>query len=171
VWDDLLTTDTFDLSGSAWGWGLNFSSNLKFGQGDVLRLQLVYGEGIENYMNDSPVDVGIARNPGNTVRPVKGDTLPIVGTVIFLDHQWNEKWSSTVGYSNQNITNSDGQAPDAFHAGHYALGNLLYSPVANVMMGGEFQWGRRVNFSDHFQYDGYKMQFSFKYNFSHRLGG
>ncbi len=39
------------------------------------------------------------------------------------------------------------------------------------MVGGEFQWGRRVNFADGFHYDGYKMQFSFKYNFSRRFGG
>jgi hypothetical protein len=39
------------------------------------------------------------------------------------------------------------------------------------MMGGEFQWGRRTNFSDGFYSDGVKIQFSFKYNFSHMLGG
>ena len=40
--------------------------------------------------------------------------------------------------------------PNAFKAGQYALGNLLYTPVPNVMVGGEFQWGRRENFSDGF---------------------
>ena len=74
----------------------------------MLRLQLVYGEGIQNYMNDSPVDVGIENNAGNTVTPILGETLPILGTVIFLDHQWNDKWSSTVGYSYQDINNTDG---------------------------------------------------------------
>ena len=38
------------------------------------------------------------------------------------------------------------------------------------MMGGELQWGRRENFSDGFQSDGFKVQFSFKYNFSWKLG-
>ena len=55
--------------------------------------------------------------------------------------------------------------------GHYALGNLLYTPVPNVMVGGELQWGRRENFSDGFKSDGFKVQFSFKYNFSYRVGG
>ena len=41
----------------------------------------------------------------------------------------------------------------------------------NVMVGGEYQWGRRENFSDGFQSDGFKIQFSFKYNFSWKLGG
>jgi hypothetical protein len=43
--------------------------------------------------------------------------------------------------------------------------------VKNVMMGGELQWGRRENFSDGFDSTGFKLQFSFKYNFSHKLGG
>ena len=39
------------------------------------------------------------------------------------------------------------------------------------MVGGELQWGRRENFSDGFQSDGFKIQFSFKYNFSWKHGG
>ncbi len=169
-WDDMLA-DQYDLSGGTTGWGLNFSSNLKPTSNDVIRLQLVYGEGIENYMNDAPVDIGIARNPGNTVSPIKGVAIPILGLVAFLDHGWNEKWSSTVGYSLTDHDNPEGQTPDAYRRGHYALFNLLYTPVPNVMMGGEFQWGRRENFSDGFTSDGVKIQFSFKYNFSHTLGG
>ncbi len=44
-------------------------------------------------------------------------------------------------------------------------------PVTNVMFGGEFQWGRRENYSDGFSSDGFKAQFSFRYNFSFKLGG
>jgi DcaP outer membrane protein len=171
-WDDVLD-DQFDLSGHGTGWGLNFSSNVNIGseKKDVVRLQLVVGEGIQNYMNDAPVDVGIVSNPGNPARPIEGDTLPIVGVVAFLDHKWNEKWSSTIGYSRTDINNAEGQAPDAYNTGQYALGNLLYYPAPNVMMGGELQWGRRENFSDGFTSDGFKVQFSFKYNFSYKLGG
>jgi len=169
-WDDLLD-DQYDLSGSATGWGLNFSSNLKPTSRDVIRLQVMYGEGVENYMNDAPVDIGIARNPGNTVSPIKGVAIPILGIVAFVDHGWSDTWSSTVGYSLTDHDNTEGQTPDAYRRGHYALFNLLYTPVPNVMMGGEFQWGRRENFSDGFTSDGVKIQFSFKYNFSHTLGG
>ena len=169
-WDDVLA-DQFNLSGSAVGWGLNFSSNLKASKNDVLRLQYAYGRGIENYMQDSPVDIGIQKNLGNTVTPVTGKPLPITGIVAFLDHSWNSKFSSAVGYSSQNIDNSDAQAPNAFKAGKYALGNLLYSPVPNFMFGGELQWGRRENFSDGFHSDDVKVQFSFKYSFGAKLGG
>ena len=55
-WDDNLD-DAFDLSGDATGWGINLSFNLKPTENDVVRLQLVFGQGIQNYMNDSPIDI------------------------------------------------------------------------------------------------------------------
>jgi hypothetical protein len=169
-WDDA-NDDQFDLSGSATGWGLNFSSNLNAGKNDVVRLQLVYGEGIQNYMNDAPVDVGIENNFQNPVTPVVGKALPIVGLVAFIDHTWNAQFTSTFGYSMTDIDNTATAAPNAYRRGHYLLGNLLCTPVPNVMVGGEFQWGRRENFSDGFHSDGAKVQFSFKYNFSYKVGG
>jgi hypothetical protein len=169
-WDDVLD-DQFDLSGDATGWGVNLSSNINFGKKDVLRLQYVFGEGIQNYMNDSPVDIGIVDDLSNPVTPIRGELIPIRGLVLFFDHTWNEKFTSAVGYSRQDNDNTAGQTPDAFRVGQYALGNVLYYPVPNVMMGGELQWGRRENFSDGFQSDGLKLQFSFKYNFSWKLGG
>jgi hypothetical protein len=169
-WDDLLD-DRFDLSGDATGWGINLSSNLKPTSSDVIRLQFAFGEGIQNYMNDSPVDIGIENNLQNPVQPIVGKPLPITALVAFLDHTWSSKFSSTVGYSRQDIDNTDGQARDAFKAAQYALGNLLYYPAPNVMIGGEFQWGRRENFSDGFSSDGVKLQFSFRYNFGYKIGG
>jgi len=168
-WDDTLD-DALDLSGDATGWGLNVSSSLKAGKNDVIRAQFTFGEGIENEMNDSPIDIGI-KNNSDPARPVVGDALPIVAINVFVDHTWNEQFSSAIGYSRQDIDNSDAQAPNAFKSGQYALGNLLYYPVKNVMFGAEFQWGRRTNFSDGFHSDGVKLQFSFKYNFSAKLGG
>ena len=129
------------------------------------------GEGIENSMNDSPVDIGIQNNFQNPVTPIVGKPLPITAWSLFVDHSWSAKFSSAVGYSRQDIDNTDGQAANAFKTGQYALGNLLYTPVPNAMVGAELQWGRRTNFSDGFQSDGLKLQFSFKYNFSAKIGG
>jgi hypothetical protein len=169
-WDDVLD-DQFELSGSATGWGLNLSSNLNPTKNDVLRLAFVFGEGIQNAMNDSPIDIGIQNNLSNPVTPIVGKPIPIVAFSVFVDHKWNENYSSAFGYSRQDNDNTDAQAPSAFKTGQYMLGNLLYSPVPNVMFGGEFQWGRRENFSDGFHSDGVKVQFSFKYNFSYKVGG
>lgn len=158
--------DQFDLGGSDLGWGLNLSSNINFTKNDIGRFQVVYGEGIQNYMNDAPVDVGIRNNFGDPRKPIKGVALPVLGVVAFLDHTWNKRFSSSVGYSLENITNSDAQASSAFRRGHYALGNLLFYPADKVMVGGEFQWGRRENFRDGFTSDDFRIQISLKYNFS-----
>jgi len=100
--------------------------------------------------------------------------------VAFYDRTWSDKWTSSFGYSSVDIDNSDGQTADAFHKGQYALANLLYYPVKNLMWGGELQWGKRENNDD----DGidlagnqvdaandYRVQFSVRYNFSKTLGG
>lgn len=162
-------TDQYNLTDSVLGWGLNLSSNVKFGKNTTGRFQGVYGKGIQNYMNDAPVDVGIQNNFSNPVMPIRGVPLPIFGGVAFVDHNWNERFSSTLGYSMINIWNSNGQESSAFRQGHYGVTNLLFYPVKNVMMGGEFQWGRRLNYRDGFNVNDYRLQFSMKYNFSKLL--
>ena len=171
AWDDLLPNDAFDLGGHVWGWGISLSSNVKATPKDVLRLQVTYGEGVQNYFNDAPVDVGVQRNLGNAVTPVTGKALPILGVVGWLDHSWNDKWTSSAGYSRIDIDNSDLQAADAFRIGEYAAANLLCTPVKNVLMGGEFLWGKRHNFLDGFTSDDVRLQVTFKYSFSAKVIG
>ena len=168
-WEQI-PTDTFDLSGHVTGWGGSLSSNIKIKR-DVVRLQVVYGEGIENYFNDAPVDVGPEFDLANVRTPLAGIALPIFGAVAYLDHTWSSEFTSAIGWSMVNITNSDAQTANAFHNGQYASANVLWTPVKNVMMGGEFQWGRRDNFADDFEFNDYRFQFSFKYSFSQHIGG
>jgi hypothetical protein len=168
-WDDTLD-DAFDLSGDATGWGVNVSSNLKLGP-HVARLSVVYGEGIQNYMNDAPVDIGIENNFGDPVTPIIGVPIPMLGLVGFLDLNWNPTWTSTVGYSVLDLDNTDGQADDAFATGHYALANLLYHPIPELFLGPELQWAKRENFRDGFTSDDFRVQFSVKYNFGATIGG
>lgn len=157
--------DTLSLDGSALGWGVNLSSNLNVTKNDVLRLQGIYGEGVENYMNDAPADIGLEPSTGDPNRPVKGVPLPVYGIVAFLDHTWSKYFTSSVGYSLVNIDNTDGQSGTAFKKGQYALANLLYYPVSNMMAGVEYQWIQRDN-KNGFKSKDMKVQFSFKWNFS-----
>ena len=163
-WEDMDPTGP-DLTGEAIGWGLNLSTNIKIGKKATFRGSYLYGEGVQNYMNDAPVDVGI-KTTGNPVTAVEGVALPVTGIVAFVDINWNEKFSSSLGYSSIDIGNSNGQADDAFDKGQYAVGNLMWYPVKNAMMGVEFQWGDRSNFNDGWSTTISKVQFSFKYNFS-----
>src|SRR5262249_39629484 len=108
------------------------------------------------------------------------------GIVAFLDHVWNKKFSSSVGYSMVSIDNSSGQAPEAYKMGQYVLANLLYTPVPNVMMGIEGGWIHRENNKDGVviddpggpfdglkteKVDQYHVQVSAKYSFALPLGG
>jgi len=173
-WEDQLE-DQIDLSGDAIGWGLNLSSNIKLGKDNLVRLSVLYGAGVQNYMNDAPVDVAIDTTEGN------GVAIPLLGVVAFLEHNWSEKFATAIGYSMLDIDNTNGQTYDAFSMGSYALGNIIYYPVQDVMMVCEVQWGKRENLGDFPdpndpQADMYlktadilKIQFSFKYNFSHKM--
>jgi DcaP outer membrane protein len=166
-WVDQNNSPNYDLSGSALGWGLNLSTNINLGKSTVFRGQYVFGEGIQNYMNDAPADVGIKNNFSDPRKPIVGVPLPVQGLVAFIDHNWSSKFSSAIGYSSVSIENSNGSENDAFKLGQYAIVNLLYKPVERVMTGVEMQYGKRTNFRDGFTSDILKMQFSFKYNFSH----
>ena len=166
-WNDNVPDDV-DLSGDAVGWGINLSSNIKLRGGtDVVRLQYVFGEGIQNYMNDAPQDVGVEEDGGS----IEGVPLPLQGLVLFVDHTWNDKFTTSVGYSNIEIDNSNGQSAQAFKQGQYGLVNLLYTPVKNFMVGGELQYGERENFDDGFSSDTWRVQFSVRANFSSTFGG
>jgi hypothetical protein len=121
-------------------------------------------------MNDAPADIGVQTDPGNAKAPLKGKALPITGVVAFLDLNFSDKWTSTVGYSFAGIKNSDGQLGTTLKDGHYALANILYYPTKGVFLGPELQWGQRIN-KNNFTVNDYKIQFSAKYNFSFKVGG
>jgi DcaP outer membrane protein len=160
----------YNLSGNAVGWGVNLSGAVKVSK-HVARLQAVYGDAIENYMNDATTDIGAQNNFSNPNQPIYGKKLPVLGILAFMDFNWNKHFTSTAGYSLIQITNSTGSDPSAFHKGQYGLANILFYPVPNVFFGPEFQWGKRTNWHDGFSYDDYRIQFSIKYNFKYQLGG
>ena len=177
-WEDL-GQEAYDLSGDAIGWGLNLSSNIKLGADNIVRLSVLYGAGVQNYMNDAPVDVAL-KTTGDVDKPVEGVAIPLLGVVAFLEHNWSEKFATAIGYSMLNIDNTELQGYDAFKMGNYAIGNIIYTPVPNVMMVAELQYGDRDNFNNLDDEADYpeeylktaniiKVQFSFKYSFSHKV--
>ncbi len=177
AWEDMNTDDGTDLSDNTIGWGLNLTSNIKFAKIATARLGVVYGQGIQNYMNDATTDIAVKYDPNSTTKPYTGEVLPMFGGSAFVDLQWNEKFSSTVGYSMIQIDNIPDQSYQTFQTGTYALANLLYYPVKNVTCGVEVQYGARENKNDIdpvFYDEDYledasamRVQFSFKYNFGH----
>ena len=165
-WKDIHTTGKYDISGSVMGWGLHLSTVLNLGMKNVFRGSVVVGEGIENYMNDAPVDVGIVIDSANRTKPATGKALPVTGISAFFEHSWNSRFSNSLGYSSTNIENSANGSANAYKMGQYAILNFVAVPFSNAMAVVELQWGRRTNYKDDFSSDAMKVQFSFKYNFS-----
>jgi len=170
AWNDSAPTALTNLTGHTFGWGAHVSSNIGVGAKDAFKWSVIYGHGVENYMNDAPVDIA-PKLTTNIRRPITGDPLPVLGVVAFYDRYWSEKWSTSIGYSLVNITDVPLQLPDSFRRGQYGLVNLLYYPVKDMMVGGEFQWGRRENFRDGWSFNDYRVQLSARYNFSFKRGG
>lgn len=168
MWEDQ-NADSVDLSGGTVGWGFNASTNLNLGKNDIFRGMVVYGRGVQNYMNDAPTDVALKTDVSASPKPVKAVPLPIFSFVAFLEHKWSSKFSSTIGYSMLTINNTDGQDDDAFHKGQYAIANILYTPTDNIMAGIEYQLATRSNFKDGWDASMSKIQVSFKYSYSHFL--
>lgn len=171
-WRDVSDTASFQLNGSAVRWGGTLSSNINIGKKAVLRLQGVVGEGMENYMNDAPIDIGVQYNPGDSTQPVKGKALPVWGATAFVDINWSKYFSSSFGYSVETIdidkltvNDVNLMSPETYKQGQYGLVNLLYYPVNNVMAGVEFNFGRRDNYNG-FHSTISEVRFAFKYNFS-----
>ena len=123
-------------------------------------------------MNDAPVDIGIKNNFSDPRRPVVGKALPILGIVAFLDLNWNDEWTSTVGYSIVDIDNSErpGATARSRRASTRSPTSCTTRPRTSCSAR-EIQWGKRENFRDGFTSDDVRIQFSAKYNFKLSLGG
>lgn len=144
-------------SGSEIGYGINLSGSFKLGTSGTIKAQLAYGEAIASYFNDGGIDLA----PSSTGSP---EILPILGWLLFYDHKWNDKWSSSIGWAATDQDNSAGQDIDAFKGNQYGLVNLLHHPAKNIMYGGELQYGEYKQ-KDGKTADDTRVQFSFKFMF------
>jgi hypothetical protein len=144
-------------AGDETGYGLNLSAALNVFGKDRIVGALVVGRGIASYMNDGGVDLA----PDSGLRAEAVDSL---GWFAYYDHYWNERWSSSIGYSEHRQDNTGGQFDTAFKKGSYASANVLFYPVKNVTTGAELLWGEREN-NDGASGDDTRVQFSAKYKF------
>lgn len=151
--------------GSETGWGVNVGTVLNVLEKDAVRLQVVYGEGIASYMNDGGMDLAPSADwDSGVVSDLEAEAVPLLGVLAYYDHWWNDRWSSSIGYSFTEVDNTNFQDPGALQKIDYASGNLLYYPAQNLMIGAELMWGERTN-NDDASEDDVRFQFTVKYSF------
>jgi len=128
--------------GSEFGGGGDFSLIFNTAsKKDKIMLGAVVGVGIANYMNDGGTDLA----PDGTVAAPTAKAVPLQGYTAYIDHTWNPKFSSSVGYSRTQVDNTTLQDSDAFKSGDYASVNLIVYPTKNVFFGIEGLYGRRTD--------------------------
>jgi len=150
------------------GWGVDLTSAIHF-KPVTLKLGAVYGRGLATYMNDGGMDlapaVAVVREGGVITVIPRSEAVKLFGMSAFADIQWAKNWSSSIGYSFDKVDNTNFQDPTAFHAGHYALVNVLWTPADPVLTGLELQWGKREDKDGNEGHD-LRVQYSFKWSFS-----
>jgi len=152
------------VTGSAGGWGLTISGKTavtRWDPRDNLMFQLNYGKGYGRYVND----LGTLEQ-GDAVFDDSGQlfALPVVAGYIALQKWWNDTMRSNFVASYVNVNTYDFQPGDAYHFTDRVSGNLIWSPVARVDIGGELIWGKRQN-KDKAKGTATQLQLSTKYRF------
>ena len=90
-------------------------------------MQVVHGDGIASYMNDGGTDLAPNAyfNPLSPTSPaLSAEAVPLTGVVAYYDHYWNEKFSSSIGYSSTQVDNTNFQTAERLPQRPIRLGEL-----------------------------------------------
>jgi hypothetical protein len=148
------------------GFGLNLSGSFTLSDQHSIQFQLVHGEGIGRYINDTccsfysnetgGVDAGLDANG-------QLKAIPIMGGFAYFNKQWDQQWSSAVGYSYLSVDNLSSQKDKSIKNSTYSTANLLWSE-GHVKAGIELQYGELQSRSG-LEGDNFRIQTSvgFKY--------
>jgi hypothetical protein len=144
---------------SVTGWGLNLSGAINVLEGDRISYQVVYGEGVARYLNDTnglDLDAGVGAD-GSL------EAIPILAPVIGYAHKWNDTWRSTVTYSFVRVDAPASSGPDVIDENEFASVNLIYQPTKAFRLGLEYLHGTKET-ADGSKGDADRIDFVVKYD-------
>ncbi|WP_245879593.1 DcaP family trimeric outer membrane transporter [Zobellella endophytica] len=137
---ELSTNDNIGtLDDKATGYGVQAQFSLPLLASTKLNGSYTIGSGIGNYMGN-PGNIGHKNAPDVYVRNGSLETVDIQGGGVSLNHNWNPKWFSSVGYSRleQDLPKNSGY--DAhFDKVDYAFANIIWDVTDRLMVGAEYQ--------------------------------
>lgn len=105
--------------------------------------QYAYGYGINRYIQDvNGLGLDAAAGPGGLFRAIQA-----TGWFGAYEHWWSESWSTTLLYGEARsfIPGDLGLPGNTYQGAQYAAVNLVWIPIPNMMLGGEYLWGSRTN--------------------------
>ena len=128
------------------GWGAMLTSNIKVHRSICAFGQIVYGEGIENYIQDiTGKGYDLVPNPNYSGEL---QTLPTMGWMVGIKANITKRWQMNGAYSQVQIWNDNSyfaQAPDTYKLSKYIVANLLYNITPSLNVGAEYLYGTRKN--------------------------
>lgn len=128
---------------------------------DFVGFQFLYGSGLGRYLQDT---VGVSGEAA--INPVTGrlETLTSYGGYFTYQHNWDEHFRTNLVFSGLRVDTPAYLNPNAYRGAFYAAGNLIWTPVKDLDLGVELQWGQREN-ADGRIGDALRFQTSAKFSF------
>ncbi|WP_022943651.1 DcaP family trimeric outer membrane transporter [Pseudoalteromonas ruthenica] len=159
--------ETSTQEDSVTGWGINVTGNYALDKAHLLKFQFATGEGIARYINDPCCSIYSTITGGSDAGlNSNGDlqAIGISGGFVYLDKQWSERFTSSLGVSYVDVDNLATQHARAFNNSLYSTINLIWNPTMMSRLGVELQYGEVENFAGE-QADNLRLQTSFGFKY------
>lgn len=147
------------------GWGIAESGVFKapwLDPRDNIKFQLIYGDGISRYVNDTNSLGGL--DGVFTPDGAKIKTLPIMAGYLAYQHWWGKTLRSNFIVSGVEVDNKDFQPDNAYKRTVRASSNMFWSPAPHLDLAIEYIWGQRTNKNGD-EGDASQIQLASKYRF------
>lgn len=133
-----LKIDMAVFDDSAFGSAIALAGKFMIGDGDDIRWQINYGDGLGRYIGMNSFNVGTLDAYG------KINLTTQFGVLAAYRHVWNDNLYSSLGASFSDADNdtaiSGFDVPESYQSAH---ANLVWSPIQRMSLGAEYIWGRR----------------------------
>ena len=121
------------------GAGLNLTGYADFTSASRVYGGILWGTGIGDY-RELP-DIAL-------LSPTQGTALRSLSWYSGVHHQWSQRWTSNVTYSQGDVDNTSFQSPSAIQRLQYLAANLIWQPTPYTFAGTEYLWGLRRDRND-----------------------
>jgi len=147
---------------SAFGWGLNATSEMSVYGLDTAVVQLAYGNGIARYVGDTAT-LNLDAAP-KSATDLSLRALPILATYGSYQHYWAPSLRSSATFSFVRVQNTTFQPVNTYHKASYSAANLIWNPLGSFDLGAEFLYGW-VEEKSGAHADAPRVQFTGRYRF------